>query len=269
MCIFSVASDDSVLGRLKPARMHVSSTNLFARMVAPGVQCLVYGMTIAAKQDVAMILPLPVRPGGGANAVRFVDLQAHRNIFRELAALFDVPEDPQRMRGLAATMGALRPKLEVHKVGAFIASYVATRADFDRLDPRFRVPEVVFDTVPAYDTYGFAVFQLAPGESTVHPMAFTFPTRDVDRLFFPCVHLHDGTWQAAAKFDHALYYQHPKVVTLGDTNEGDACSTVLPARDYAKLVNTAHPMLRRELRNRQPNADIWIATGRPASLFDT
>jgi hypothetical protein len=235
---------------------------MFARMLAPGVQCLAYGMTIEAKRDVAMILPLPVRPGSGPAAVRFVDLGAHSNMFRELAALFDEPMPPR-------AIAALRQSLEVHTVGSFIASYVPSRADFSRLDPRFRVPDVLFDAVPEYVDYGFAVFQLAPGATKVHPMAFTFPTRDIERLFFPCVHLHDGRWHATARFDHALYYQHPKAVVLGATNEGDAPSNVLPARDYAKLVDAAYPMLRRELRGREPNADVWIATGRPSSLLDT
>jgi hypothetical protein len=246
--------------------VRVSSTSIFGRMVAPGVQGLAYGMTVEAKRDVAMILPLPVRPGGGPAAVRFVDLSAHGNMFRELAALFPEPA-PLRKGGLS--LPRLLPRLEVHAVGSFIASYVPTRADFERLDPRFRVPEVLFDAVPEYADYGFAVFQLAPGASTVHPMAFTFPTRELERLYFPCVHLHDGTWHPTAKFDHALYYQHPKVVALGATNDGDPCSTVLPARDYGRLVDAAHPILRREIRGTELNADVWIATGRPSTLLDT
>jgi hypothetical protein len=238
---------------------------MFARMIAPGVQGLAYSLTIAAKQDVAMILPLPVRPGSGPAAVRFVDLSAHANMFRELAALF--PEPPRLRGGFAVT--ALRQRLEVYTVGSFIASYVPTRADFSRLDPRFQVPDVLFRAVPEYGDYGFAVFQLAPGANTVHPMAFTFPTREVERLFFPCVHLHDGTWHMTAAFDHALYYQHPRIKILGATNEGDPCSTVLPARDYAKLVEPSVPMLRRELRGVEPNADVWIDTGKPSGLLET
>jgi hypothetical protein len=235
-------------------------------MLAPGVQCLAYGMTMEATQDVAMILPLPVRPGSGPAAVRFIDLGAHSNMFRELAALF---AEPMLARKGGFQMPALRQRLEVHEVGSFIASYVPTRADFNWLDPRFRVPGVLFDAVPEYADYGFAVFQLAPGATTVHPMAFSFPTREIERLFFPCVHLHDGRWHATATFDHTLYYQHPKAVVLGATNDGDASSTVLPARDYVKLVDAARPMLRRELRGRAPNADTWIATGRPSTLLET
>lgn len=235
-------------------------------MIAPGVQALAYGMTIAATRDVAMILPLPVRAGGGPTAVRFISLSAHANMFRELDALFDAP---MRARKGGFALPTLRQRLEVHAVGAFIASYVPTRGDFERLDPRFRLPEVLFDAVPEYSDYGFAVFQLAPGASKVHPMAFTFPTRDLERLYFPCVHVHDGRWHATARFDHALYYQHPRVVRLGATNHGDATSTVLPARDYATLVDAARPILRRALRGVQPNADVWIATGKPSSILET
>ncbi len=266
MCCFSVATPVGWAARLRAPKVHVSSTSIFARTIAPGVQALAYGMTIAAKRDVAMILPLPVRAGSGPAAVRFINLSAHANMFRELDALFYGPM-PARKGGFA--LPSLRQRLEVHAIGAFIASYVPTRGDFDRLDPRFRVPDILFDAVPDYSDYGFAVFQLAPGASTVHPMAFTFPTRDLERLFFPCVHIHDGRWRATAKFDHALYYQHPRVVTLGATNDGDRSSTVLPARDYATLVDAARPMLRRELRGALPNADVWIATGKPSSILET
>lgn len=266
MCCFSVATPAGWAARLWAPKVHVSSTSIFARVIAPGVQALAYGMTVVAKQDVAMILPLPVRAGSGPAAVRFINLSAHANMFRELAALFD-ESMPARKGGFA--LPSLRPRLDVHGIGSFIASYVPTRDDFDRLDPRFRLPEVLFDAAPEYNDYAFAVFQLAPGASTVHPMAFTFPTRDLERLYFPCVHVHDGRWHATARFDHALYYQHPRVVRLGTTNAGDSSSTVLPARDYATLVDAARPMLRRELRGVQPNADVWIKTERPSSILET
>ncbi len=96
----------------------------------------------------------------------------------------------------------------------YVASFVPSVADFVRLDPRFRLPEVLFDAVPHYADYGFAVFQLAPGKVTVHPMALRFPTRDPDRLFFPTVHVHDGRFHAKAKFDHALYFQTPRCTTV-------------------------------------------------------
>ena len=47
-------------------------------------------------------------------------------------------------------------------------------------------------------------------ESTLrefHPMAFEFPRRDPDTLFFPTVHVHDGRVHAEARFDHSLFWQ--------------------------------------------------------------
>ena len=38
-------------------------------------------------------------------------------------------------------------------------------------------------------------------------MAFRFPTRDATTLFFPTMHVHDGTIPESATFDHALYCQ--------------------------------------------------------------
>ncbi|HEY5937911.1 MAG TPA: hypothetical protein VIU61_24850, partial [Kofleriaceae bacterium] len=129
-----------------------------------------------------------------------------------------------------------------------------------RLDPRFRVPEVLFEAVPEYADYGFAVFQLGAGKMTVHPMAFTFPTRSPDRLFFPTVHVHDGRFHSTAKFDHALYYQHPRSEhgkPLGD----DEVSWGTPEKSYVDLLEVDRPLVRRTLRARLPNVDTWIAAG--------
>jgi len=251
MCCFSVASPVGWIQRLFAPRVHVSKTNIFARMSAPGVQALAYGMNLETRRAVAMVLPLPVVPGSGEEAVTFVDLHEHSTMFEDLAALFHVLQPAARKGGPSLSF-SFAPKLVVHKVGAFIASYVPTRADFVRLDERFRLPEVLFDAVPAYADHGFAVFQLEPGNVTVHPMAMTFPTRDPDRLFFPTVHIHDGTFHPTAKFDHALYYQRE------DGANADPVSPMKPRKDYAGLVDPALPVIRRSLHTRLPNADHWI-----------
>ena len=90
-----------------------------------------------------MVLPLPVVADSGDDAVRFIDLAEHAKMFDELHALFYVPPPLSRAAPKSASFRALQ--LEVHKVGAFVASYVPTRADFSRLDlpdrahPRRRV----------------------------------------------------------------------------------------------------------------------------------
>jgi len=265
MCCFSVTEPAGLIQRLFAPKLHVSATNIFARMIAAGVQGLAYGMNLDAPEEVAMILPLPVRPNSGEDAVRFVDLQAHPDMFEQLAALFDVIE-PMSRGGLVPAAEQSRATLVVHQVGSFIASYVPTRFDFDRLDRRFQPARVLFDAVPHYKDYGFAVFQLKPGKQTLHPMAFTFPTRELEKLYFPTVHLHDGRFHARAKFDHALYYQHPRARQQGGRFEGDPVSFLMPQTDYSALVDKSRPLLRRNLYGRRPNQDTWIAIGRPITV---
>ena len=263
MCCFSVATPLGLFARLFARPVHVSATNILARMLSPGVQALAYGMNLDAREPVAMVLPLPVAPGRGDDAVAFVDLSAEPQMFVHLASMFDIMQPLARKGGFAFPSRAM-PMLVVHKVGAFVASYVPTRADFTRLGPRFRLPDVLFDAVPHYADYGFAVFQLEPGKVTVHPMAMTFPTRDPNQLYFPTVHVHDGRFHATAKFDHALYYQTPRRTQRADNMplegfEGDVVAWGTPSKDYAGLVVPQQAMIRRTLRGKLANADTWIA----------
>jgi len=260
MCCFSVASVPFsfvswLLSPFSPsAKVHISKTNIFARMVSPGVQALAYSMNLKVGREVAMILPLPVTPGSGEDAVKFVSLEKSPRMFDDFEYLFSPPTQPLRAKGgFQFSLPSFERKLVVHEIGAFIASYVPTRADFTRLDERFRVPDVLFDAVPHYADYGFAVFQLRPGNVTVHPMAMTFPTRTPDKLFFPTVHVHDGTFHPTAKFDHALYYQ-------GARADGDQVSWMAPQKSHEDLVVVAETMFRRQLHARLPNEDVWIAT---------
>jgi hypothetical protein len=207
-----------------------------------------------------MVLPLPIRPGGGDRALRFIDLSHRPRMFEELSDLFETTED-LRLASLS--------RLEVQRVGSFIASYVPTLADLERLDPRFRVPDILFDAVPEYREYGFAVFQLAPGESTVHPMGIRFATKVLDQVYFPTVHLHDGRWREKATFDHTLYYQHPDVRVAGGSFQGDAVATFLPSHSYGRLLDPEAPVARRFLVGELPNADTWIRVKRPTGLYST
>ncbi len=262
MCCFSVATPLSLFARLFAPRVHVSSTNIFARMLSPGVQALAYGMNLSSAKEVAMILPLPVATDTGEDAVKFISLEKAPKMFDELRELFEpLPVASARKGGLPFRLPSI-PRLAVHKIGSFIASYVPRRADFARLDPRFRIPDVLFDAVPTYADFGFAVFQLAPGKVTVHPMALAFPTRAPDKLFFPTVHVHDGRFHATAKFDHALYYQHPRApdpeTRPFGVFDGDAVGWMKPHRSYEDLVLVDKPMVRRTLRAKLPNKDVWI-----------
>jgi len=99
--------------------------------------------------------------------------------------------------------------LEVHDTGDFDASFVPRVDDFARLDPRFRLDDELWGKLPQYTEYGFAVFKLKPAKQakSVHPMAFRFPTRLDDAIYFPTLHIHDGELPQNAEFDHMLYAQ--------------------------------------------------------------
>lgn len=207
MCIFSGTVD------------LVAGTQIFARALPSGEQLLAYQMDFAAADDVAMILPLPVPAGVGDDALTFIDLSDYPSFFHDLQRAFPAP----LARGGFAPQ-SLASALPVHEVGDFVASFVPRPEDFVRLDPRFRLPPSLLESFAWYGDWGFAVFELAskasrPGllerlrgrrevsRQSVHPMAFRFPRRDPREVFFPTVHVHDGTVPDQAEFDHALFVQ--------------------------------------------------------------
>lgn len=219
MCCFSPVTlprtiFDRILGRgPKAGAVHVSATRIFARMQDVERQALVYEMKLTTPVPVAMVLPIPIArnaESAGEGGVDFVDLSGYPRFFDDLERAFPDLELTlgQPKGGILRSQG--RQKLEVVKVGSFVASFVPTAKDFDRLDERFRLPQKVWDALPRYADYGFAVFQLgAEGkrEQKVHPMAFSFRTREPRSLFFPTVHVHDGAVHPKANFDHTLYGQ--------------------------------------------------------------
>jgi hypothetical protein len=188
----------------------VANTNIFARSSKDDQQFLVYSMAVSARQDLAMILPIPVPKGSKDDAVRFINLEKYPEFFKDMHAGF-----PPRNHGKGRTLG-LPPataggKLPVVAVGKFEASFVPSVRDFVRLDERFRLPAAVWDELPQYKDYGFAVFKLKElvkdKTKHVHPMAFEFPRADAKQLFFPTVHIHDGKVHGKAHFDHYLFCQ--------------------------------------------------------------
>jgi hypothetical protein len=98
----------------------------------------------------------------------------------------------------------------VHEVGDFVASFVPGVDDFARLDPRFSIPKTVWSAIPEYADYGFAVFQLKETSGSPHPIAFEWKTRLRDSIYFPTVHIHDGTVHAEDTFHHVLYLQEAR-----------------------------------------------------------
>lgn len=263
MCIFSAQYVDKV-----------SATNIFARF-ENGRQVLVYGMDIQTRTDVAMILPLPVHRESGEEAVRFISLQGYPYFFRDMKTGFPLPIAWKSSSPAPATATRTMPKLIVHEVGDFEASYVPTANDWDRLDKRFRIPPVVFDAVPGYRAFGFAVFKLKSttrktwfrflGSKVhtrrIHPMAFEFPRADSDRLFFPTVHVHDGQFHPLADFDHTLFCQYPFPLNENLarwTQSTDVASTFLKIEKGNGTVKPDLFCYKRDIRGQQKNEDVWV-----------
>jgi hypothetical protein len=263
---------------------HVGATRIFTRHVEEGRQAVAYAMSFGATADVAMLLPIPTPAGSPEDAVRFVDLSGDPHFFDHLDRLFP---PPPASRGNRSDDAPLTPApLEVHQVGAFEASFVPTLADMSRLDARFRLPEgawqvlarrgsreqvlprltqAQWDALPNYSDWGFCVFKLRAGaDQQVHPMAFTFPTRWPRRLFFPTVHVHDGTFPLEAGFDHTLYLQtnlalDGRAAVEWEESRGPAHAAMDVAATQG-LVNGAEHVYRLRVRGPRPNADVVVAT---------
>ncbi len=261
MCCFS-----------RPIR-HVSSTSIFARELAGGRQLLVYSMNFDADEELAMILPLPVPPGVDERAVEFIDLEGYARFFRDLERAFPPAVVALgRGRGPLAAAPKSPPRLTVHRVGRFEASFVPTRADFERLDPRFQLAPDVWDSLPQYRDYGFAVFKLRPSRrplgrlfkrlrrQTAHPMAFSFPRRAPSTMFFPTVHVHDGTAPARADFDHTLYCQPGPAIaaTVGWERSTAAVGAFVDDRRARGVVDPAARCFRALLHGSRANRDVTL-----------
>lgn len=236
----------------------VSNTNIFARSAIDGRQYLVYHMKYEAADELAMILPLPTPPASPDEALRFIDLSNYRRFFDDLRLGF--PER-QKSRGGFQPLALFAPQpapLKVHEVGSFEASFVPQQKDFARLDARFRLPTNVWDKLPQYKDWGFAVFKLKAGAKDIHPLAFEFPRRNPQELFFPTVHIHDGKVQAKAEFDHALYCQTAFQRKRDWEDSLGLAVSFMKTEKTLGLIDATQPVQRRRIRGMHTNEDVVL-----------
>jgi hypothetical protein len=259
----------------------IANTSIFARGDG-GHQFLVYSMSYAASTELAMVLPLPVPPGPADEAVRFINLERYANFFTDMRNGFPREMVYPRSAGLFKSAPEGPPPLVVHDVGSFEASFVPRIDDFTRLDPRFQIPRDVWEQLPVYRDYGFAVFKLkstgpspglfqrllkagrAPRPLTVHPMALAFPRRNVDLLYFPTVHIHDRKVHAKAAFDHTLYCQaepgQEEFLERWDRSYGPA-SAFLDVSRTAGIIVADQPCRRVTIQGLRENRDTLVGKG--------
>ena len=243
MCMFSSVVKD------------VAETKIFVRRASRESQILVYSMQYQADVELAMILPLPKALGAGEDAVRFIDLSDYPLFFEDMARGFPVPRSSSTLR--------------VHEVGNFEASWVPTLSDFSRLDSRFRLPAPIWDRLPQYANYGFAVFKLKAGNKSLHPIALEFQTREPSRLFFPTVHVHDGSVEREALFNHSLYCQSEYAGSSWQPSARWQPSALeeepLLASDFLNIDRSMDLLLpdqvvfKKPVVGSHPNEDFWVA----------
>jgi hypothetical protein len=237
----------------------VADTNIFARASKDTKQFLVYGMFLAAKGDLAMILPIPTPKASKEDAVRFISLKGYPDFCTDMLQGFPSRDEGDDSQNSGAGSDKPEKKLKVVEVGAYEASFVPAVKDFKRLDERFRLPATTWDALPVYANYGFAVFKLKKGEAKVHPMAFEFPRADKKKLFFPTVHIHDGKVHKTATFDHALYCQTSGEDTRGWRESPQPASFfVKTAKAAGMVVKDAH-VYQRLIKGKKTNQDTWLA----------
>jgi hypothetical protein len=234
----------------------VANTRIFARASSQGRQFLVYSMRYAAASELAMVLPLPVPPDPAEDALRFINLQGYAEFFEDLEYGYPQPEcgHPDGV------------PLKVHDVGDFEASFVPRMDDFGRLDERFRIGRDVWDRLPANRDFGFAVFKLREAASRpkdVHPMAFEFPRRNPDLLYFPTVHVHDRTVSPHADFEHVLYHQSVDVPPedFDWWRTRDPASRFMDVERTQGIVAPDLPCWRLVLAGRLQNTDTLVGKG--------
>ena len=236
----------------------VTDTRIFARLDAFGRQFVIYAMSIGTPEDVAMILPVPIVPCSGENALSFINLENYSSLFDDMRWGFPVHGN----WGGGPVAAAAGKPLAVQKIGAYEASFIPTTADFERLDKRFRLPDNIWQNLPDYQHFGFAVFKLQRGTHNVHPMAFSFPSAMPDRLFFPTLHIHDGEVHEKAEFDHTLYCQGADSKPEEWLESKSNASQFMKPELTSGIVLPAERVYKRRLDGELANTD-WVVKARP------
>jgi hypothetical protein len=237
----------------------VADTNIFAREAKDGRQFLVYSMQFKSGEDLAMILPIPTPGASAEDAVKFISLKKYETFFDDLRKGFPAPKSDT----LGDHSNAPKPggRLVVVEVGDFIASFVPALKDFSRLDERFRLPEGVWEKLPQYKEFGFAVFKLKKPEkdrSKVHPMAFEFPRLDKKVLFFPTVHIHDGKVSEKAKFDHSLFCQVTSDPPLKWEESPELADSFVKVKETEGIVDGNAHVYRKLMKGSFENKDVLV-----------
>ena len=215
-------------------------------------------MRFKASDDLAMILPIPTPKASAEDAVTFINLEKYPTFFDDLILGFPQPRSGGFGKGGVKSTALTLPVVEV---GKFVASFVPAIKDFARLDKQFRLPDSVWEKLPQYKEFGFAVFKLKKpekDEQKVHPMAFDFPRADKRVLFFPTVHIHDRTVPSKAKFDHSLFCQLGDVPAMGWEESSGLAESFIKVKETHGIVDGNAHVYRKLMKGSFANKDVVV-----------
>src|SRR5262249_22631175 len=105
----------------------------------------------------------------------------------------------------------------------------------------------------------FGAAQREPLE--VHPMAFEFPRRNADLLYFPTLHVHDRMVTTYATFDHVLYCQPEEDSPdwlAGWRQSLDSASRYVQVEHAEGIVAPDRPLWQLKLKGRLRNKDTLV-----------
>jgi len=259
MCIFSKSVNK------------VSDTSIFLSSLSNQRHATVYQTKVSMSDVNAMILPVP------GESIQFVSMEKYPEFFEDMAKLW--PKEVRRSRSVAKSM-----TLAVERVGDYLASVVPSIADFDKLDPLFKLPEMVWEQLPDYTGFSFVVFKLVPRENDLHlsnkfhPMAYTYMPHDPFKFFFPTVHVHDGKVDDLDDYDHTLYFQMNQhfnsVPRDWEMSSRSVPSAVIDVNKTilmpgVTLVDRLAPICRKEVKGNITNQDYRIESSSEGGVYET
>ena len=96
------------------------------------------------------------------------------------------------------------------------------------------------------------------GEQKVHPMAFEFPRANKNILFFPTVHIHDGTVPAKARFDHSLFGQVGDVPPMNWEESPALAESFMKIKEAQGIVDGNAHVYRKLMKGSYENKDVLV-----------
>lgn len=225
----------------------VGNTRIFARATRDAKQFLVYQMEYSAANDVAMILPLPVPPNTGQDAVQFIRLSGYDNFFAEMENGFPLTRN-------APVSGNHTKHAAANLVGSFEASFIPSQQELAGFDEPFRIPTELWNQFPEYSDFGFAVFKLRAGTNIAQPLALEFPMRNPQLLFFPTVEIRNGQAPEEVSFDHDLFCQ----ARAGWLRSYDVANSFMRIPETHGIVAADERISRMTVQGAHPNSDILV-----------